>query len=83
MLEVQCDRAWHDIVTLGESWFHPSTDYEFVWLPRDEKIPERERHTIQSTKFMLTIGWTSRAFDLIKVLGKGRKFNASRSIAEI
>jgi hypothetical protein len=38
--EVQRDRAWHDIVTLDESWFYPSTDYEFVWLPRDEKFPK-------------------------------------------
>jgi hypothetical protein len=48
MPEVQGDRAWHDIVTLDESWFYLSTDYEFVWLPRDETVPERERHTIQS-----------------------------------
>jgi hypothetical protein len=32
MLEVQGDRVWHDIVTLDESWFYLSTDYEFVWL---------------------------------------------------
>jgi hypothetical protein len=42
MLEVQRDRAWHDIITLDESWFYMSTDYEFVWLPRHEKVPERE-----------------------------------------
>jgi hypothetical protein len=30
MLEVQRDRAWHDIVTLDEPWFYLSTDYEFV-----------------------------------------------------
>jgi hypothetical protein len=42
MLEVQRDRARHDIVTLNESWFYLSTDDEFVWLPRDEKVPERE-----------------------------------------
>jgi hypothetical protein len=40
MLEVQRHRAWHDIVTLDESWFYPSTDYEFVWLPQDEKFPK-------------------------------------------
>jgi hypothetical protein len=40
MLEVQRDRAWHDVVTLDESWFYLSTDYEFVWLPRDEKFPK-------------------------------------------
>jgi hypothetical protein len=49
-LEVQRGRAWHDIVTLDQSWFYLSTDHEFVWLPRDEKVPERERHTIQSKK---------------------------------
>jgi hypothetical protein len=40
MLEVQRDRACHDIVTLDESWFHVSTNYEFFWLPRDEKFPK-------------------------------------------
>jgi hypothetical protein len=38
MLEVRCDRAWYDIVTFDESWFYLSMDYEFVWLPRDEKF---------------------------------------------
>jgi hypothetical protein len=40
MLELQHDRAWHDIVPLAESWFYLSTDYEFVCLPRDEKFPK-------------------------------------------
>jgi hypothetical protein len=40
MLEVQRDRAWHDIVTLDEFWFYLSTDYEFVCLPRNEKFPK-------------------------------------------
>jgi hypothetical protein len=30
----------HDIVTLDESWFYLSPDYEFVWLTRDEKFPK-------------------------------------------
>jgi hypothetical protein len=38
MLEVQPDRAWHDTVTLDESWFYQSMDYECAWLPRDEKF---------------------------------------------
>jgi hypothetical protein len=38
MFEVQRDRAWHDIATLDESWSYMRTDYEFVWLPRDEKF---------------------------------------------
>jgi hypothetical protein len=40
MLEVQRDRTWHDIVTLNESWFYLSTDYEFIWLPRDGQFPK-------------------------------------------
>jgi hypothetical protein len=50
-------------------------DYEFVWPPRDEKIRERERHTIQSKQFMVTIVWNPRGFHLIKVLEEGRKLN--------
>jgi hypothetical protein len=41
MLEVQLSRAWHDIVILDQSWFYLHTDYEFVWLPQDLKVPER------------------------------------------
>jgi hypothetical protein len=83
MLEVQCNQAWHYILTFDESWFHLSPDYELVWLPRDEKVPERERHTIQSKKFMLTIVWNPHRFHLIKVLEKDRKFNAGYCIAKI
>jgi hypothetical protein len=50
MLEVQRDRAWHEIVTLDESWFYLSTGYEFVWLPRDEKFPKEN-----DTQFNLKI----------------------------
>jgi histone-lysine N-methyltransferase SETMAR len=82
MLEVQRDQAWHDIVTLDESWFYLSTDYEFVWLPREEKFP-KENDTQSNRKFMVTIVWNPRGFHLIKVLEKGRKFNASCYIVKI
>jgi histone-lysine N-methyltransferase SETMAR len=75
--------ARHDIVTLGESWFYLRTDYEFVWLPRDEKVPERERHTIQSKKFVFMIIWNPRGFHLIKILEKGSKFNTGHYVAEM
>jgi hypothetical protein len=42
MVEIQRDRAWHDVIILDESWFYLITDYEFVWLPQDEKVSERE-----------------------------------------
>jgi hypothetical protein len=55
MLEVQHGRAWRNIVTLGDSWSSLTTDHEFFWLSQGEKGPERERHMIQSTEFLLTI----------------------------
>jgi hypothetical protein len=70
ILEVQQDRAWHDIIIVDEPWFYLSRDSEFVWLPRDEKVPERERQSVQSKKFMLTIAWNPRGFHLINVLEK-------------
>jgi hypothetical protein len=30
MLEIQEQRAWHDVVTLDEPWFYCSTDYESI-----------------------------------------------------
>jgi hypothetical protein len=77
MLEVQRDRIWYDIVTLDESWFYLSRDYEFIRLPRDEKFPKES-----DTQFMLTIVWNPRGFRLIKVFENGRKFNAGYYIAE-
>jgi hypothetical protein len=48
MLEVQQGRAWHDIVTLGDSWFYLSTDHKPIRLPRDETVPECEGYIVQS-----------------------------------
>jgi hypothetical protein len=55
----------------------------FIWLRQGDKVSERERHTIQSKKLMLTIVWNPRAFHLIDVLAKGRKFNATYYVTEI
>jgi hypothetical protein len=83
MLEVQCDRAWYDIVTGDESWFYLSTDSEFVWLPHDEKFQKENDTQFNRKKFVFTIVWNPRVFYLIKVLKKGRKFNSGYYIAEI
>jgi hypothetical protein len=39
MLEARRDRAWHDFGAVDESRFYMNTDYELIWLPRDEKFP--------------------------------------------
>jgi hypothetical protein len=83
MLKVQRDRAWNDIVALDESWFYLSPDYELVWRPRDEKSPKETDTQFNQKKFMLTIIWNPCGFHLIKVLEKGRKFNAGYYITGV
>jgi hypothetical protein len=68
MLEVQEQRACHDVITLDESWFDCSTDYESIWLPPGEKIIEMPR---------VTAVWNPSGFHLIRVLSSGCKFNSS------
>jgi hypothetical protein len=79
----QQGRWWHDIITLDESWFYLNTDHELIWLPADEKVPEKEGHTVRSAKFMLAIVWNPNGFHLINVLSKGIKFNTSHYITDI
>jgi hypothetical protein len=56
LLQAQYDQAWHDIVALdGESWFYPRTSHKFIWLPRGETVPERERRIIALENFIVTI----------------------------
>jgi hypothetical protein len=83
MLERRERRSWHDIVTLDESWFYLHTDHELIWAQSDAEIPERQRHTVQSQKVMLTIVWNPGGFHLVNVLPKGFKFNASDYVTQI
>jgi hypothetical protein len=41
-----------------------------------EIVVDREWHTVQSPKFMLTAGWNPIGFHVLKALPKGRKFSA-------
>jgi hypothetical protein len=65
------------MVTLDESWFYFNMDHQLIWLQPDEKIPERERRTMQSEKVMITAMWNPSGFHLFKLRSKGSKFNAS------
>jgi hypothetical protein len=75
-LEVQQDRRRNDIVTIDESWFQLSTDHESIWPPSGEQVPERERHMIQSKKFMVTILWNPSRLLLVTVFPTARKSNS-------
>jgi hypothetical protein len=76
ILSVQSTRQWHDIITLDESWIYVFSEYDLMWTVPGEIIVDRERHTVQSPKFMLTVVWNPIGFHVPKALLRGRKFSA-------
>jgi histone-lysine N-methyltransferase SETMAR len=76
VLSVQSTRQWHDIVTLDESWIYLFSEHDLMWTSPGEIVVDRERHIVQSPKFMLTVVWNPIGFHVLKALPKGRKFNA-------
>jgi hypothetical protein len=54
VLSVQSTLQWHDIVTLDESWIYLFSEHDLMWTTLGEIVVDRERHTAQSPKFMLT-----------------------------
>jgi hypothetical protein len=83
ILQGQQGSSWRDLVPLDESWFYLHTDHERIWLASGEKPPARDRRTIPSPKFMLTIVWGATGFHVLKLLPKGGTFNASYHTTEI
>jgi hypothetical protein len=75
LLSVQTTHQWPVIVTLEESWIYFFSEHDLVWTAPGEIVVNRERHTVQSAKFMLTVMWNPIGFHVLKALPKGRKFN--------
>jgi hypothetical protein len=55
VLSVKSTRQSHDIVTLDESWIYLSSEHDLIWTAPGEIVVDRERHTVQSPKFMLAV----------------------------
>jgi hypothetical protein len=64
------------IVTLGESWIYLFSEQDLMWTAPGKIVVDRERNTVQSPKFMLTVVRNPIGFHVLKALPKGRKFNA-------
>jgi hypothetical protein len=62
VLSVQSTRQWHDIVTLDESWLYLFSEQDLMWIGPGEIVVDREQHTIQSPKFLLTVVWNPIQF---------------------
>jgi histone-lysine N-methyltransferase SETMAR len=76
VLSVQSTRQWHDIVPSNKSCIYLFSEHDLMWAAAGEIVVDRERHTVQSPKFMLTVVWNPIGFHVLKALPKRRKFNA-------
>jgi hypothetical protein len=75
VLSVQSTRQCHDIVTLDESRIYLFSEHDFMWISPGETVVDRERRTVQSPKFMLTVLWNPIGFHVLKAIPKGHNFN--------
>jgi hypothetical protein len=55
VLSVQSTSQWHGIVTLDELWIYLFSEHDLMWTAPGEIVVDRERHKIQSPKFMLMV----------------------------
>jgi hypothetical protein len=76
VLSGQSMRQWPDIVTLDESWIYLFSEHDLLQTAPGEIVVDRERHTVQSPKFTLTVVWNPIGFHVLKALPKGRKLDA-------
>jgi hypothetical protein len=70
-------------MALDEFWFLLNADHERIWFAPGEALLDRDRHTIQSLKLMLTFAWGVTWFREVKLLANGGTFNACYYIGEI
>jgi hypothetical protein len=76
VLSVQSTCQWHDIVTLDEPCIYLFSEHDLMWTTPGEIVVDRERHTVQSPKFLLTVVSNPIGLHVLKSLPKGRKFSA-------
>jgi hypothetical protein len=62
VLSVQSTRQWNGIVTLDESWICLFSEHDLMWTAPGEIVVDRERHTVQSPKSMLSVVWNPIGF---------------------
>jgi hypothetical protein len=62
VLSVQSTRQWYDIVTLDELWIYLFSEHGLMRKAPGEIFVDRERHTVQSPKFMLMVMWNPIGF---------------------
>ena len=59
------------------------SDYNLIWLQRDEEPPVKEKKMINSPKMLLTVFWNPKGFLISNFLPPHQKFNSEYFINQI
>jgi hypothetical protein len=59
------------------------TPHELVWLPRDGKVPDRERITTECKTVMLILVWDPTGFTEVVAIESRCTFNAGYYLSEV
>jgi hypothetical protein len=62
VLSVQSTRQWDYIVALVELWIYVFSEQDLMWTAPGKIVVDKERHKVQSPKFMLTVVWNPIGF---------------------
>jgi hypothetical protein len=46
------------------------SDQEIIWLPDEDEVPDREKHTIQSPKLILSFVWNPHGLSVVDAMPK-------------
>jgi hypothetical protein len=63
--------------------FYCIADHEFIWLPPDGKVSDRDRVTVQSKRVMFTIVRSLTGFAVVVAIENGCKFNAGYYVSKV
>jgi hypothetical protein len=62
VLSVQSMRQCRDFITLDKLWIYLFSEHDLMWIAPGEIVFDRERDTVESPKFMLTVVWNPIGF---------------------
>jgi hypothetical protein len=76
-------RVFVKLVTGDESWIYLSYAPRAGWTISQDEVPTREKQTISTKKFMLTVFWPVDGFHVVEFLPTDTKFNTADFVEHI
>jgi hypothetical protein len=75
--------GWHHLVTGDESWFFLSYSPRRMWTLSRDDVATKPKHDICTQKFMFTMIWNPRRFQVVDKLPTATKMNSGYFITNI